>query len=363
MRFQIPSDPPFVIVFLHSLSAVTTITESNVKQMVYFQEHYYDSFMGDIREIDIEMRDVVEQMLKEFVQKMDESHRPKPETINRMFELWSEGKIVILGKFDDGRRILGIVILALPSNRLLLVHVHTINNDLDKSQVRTLERELFDAGFKRLKRYEPWVTSGGPVWLTENLIDYALEVGFKPYNSVTMTADRETMEDVPEPIIPSGYTLKQYESKWNEAVAELIYESFKNGVDVNADPNLLSTLERCLVLANDTISGHYGDFKNGKFSWILTNDNEIVGMSLCTFPSETATFVAGMCLKQTCRGMGLGKLIFVHSLRYLLKNAPKVNQIELSVYDTNPAKHLYESVGFKEKSRSQSYTWAKDVAN
>ncbi len=328
--------------------------------MIYLQGRLQNHFMRSIREVDLAKRVIVKQMLEEFIQKMDETNRPNQETNDRLFTLWSEGKIVILGKFDNQDQILGIVILSLPSNKLSLVHVSTTSTDLDKSQVSIIEKELFDAGFDRLKRYESWVTSGGSVWLTKNLIKHAMEVGFKRYDKIGMKADREAVEAVPVPEVPSGYTLDLYDNQWKDAISLLLYESFKDSDSAKAEPNELYTLERCLAFVNDTIHGRYGNFKNGSFSWVLKFGNEIVGVTLRTLQGETAARGAVMCLKQSYQGKGLGKLIFIHSLRYLLKQAPKVSEIRLSVIETNPAKHLYNSVGFKEISKHSIYTWVKD---
>lgn len=316
--------------------------------------------MSSIREVEIDRRDEVSEMLGEFIQTIDETHRPKPQMTDRLLSLWSDGNIKILGKFDDEKQILGIVLLSLVSNRLSFVYVHPSKGGLDEIQRHNLERELFDAGFERLKEYESWVTSGGSNFLTKNLVEYALTVGFKQYDLIGMTADRKAIEAVRVPDVPLGYTLEPYDVQWNETIAELIYEIFKGSPSTNGEPDVTSTPERCLALVNDTVHGRYGDFKNGIFSWVLKDCSEIIGVALRTLQSETEALAVIMCLRQSHRGKGLGKLIFVHSLRILLETAPKVNEIQLATMSTNPARHLYRSVGFKEISKHIFYTWADD---
>jgi GNAT superfamily N-acetyltransferase len=310
-----------------------------------------------IREIEFSKQNAVLEVFHEFFQSMEEAHRPKLEVVENMLDFWSEGKIVILGKVGDEDEILGIVHLGLPSNRLLFAHARSY---LDSSQAKALERELFDAGFKRLKEYESWVTSGGPIWLKKHLVEYALDVGFKRYDTIVMTAKREAIEANQIPETPNGFTLELYEGQWKEEIAETIFESFKDSPDENAEPDTVSTQERCLTLVNDTVNGRYGNFRNGDFSWVLKDGSQIIGVALHTLQSEESAFAAGVCLREPYRGKGLGKLMFIHSLRNLLEKAPKVNEIKLNTSSINPARHLYRSIGFEKTSEHSVYTWIKD---
>jgi GNAT superfamily N-acetyltransferase len=310
-----------------------------------------------IREIEFSKQNIVLELFQEFFQSIEEAHRPKSEVVENMLDFWSEGKTVILGKVDNEDEILGIVYLGLPSNRLLFAHARSY---LGSSRVKALERELFDAGFKRLKEYESWVISGSPIWLKKHLIEYALDVGFKRYDTIVMTAKREAIEADQIQETPNGFTLEIYESQWKEEIAKVVFESFKDSPDVNAEPDAVSTLERCQTLVNDTVNGRYGNFRNGDFSWVLKNGSQIIGVALHTLQSEESAFAAGVCLKEPYRGKGLGKLMFIHSLRNLLEKAPKVNEIQLNTLSINPARHLYKSVGFEKTSEYSVYTWVKD---
>lgn len=316
--------------------------------------------MSSIKEVGLDRRDEVSNMLEEFIQTVDEKHRPGPQMMDRMLSLWSEGSIEILGKFDDDKQILGIVLLSLISNRLSFVHIHPSKVDLDEIQRHNLERELFDAGFERLKGYESWVTSGGSSMLTKNLVEYALTLGFKKYEQIQMAASREVLEKLQMPLIPAGYTLENYEDRWKETIARLLYESFKDSPERNVEPNELTTVERCLDMINDTVADRYGDFKNGRHSWVLKYGDEIVGVSFRTIMNGTIGFGVGMCLNPIHRGKGLGRLIFTHSLRSMLRSVPQVKEMNLATISTNPSRRLYESVGFKVISRHTGYTWMKD---
>lgn len=315
--------------------------------------------MRGIRNVELEERDAVIKLLGEFIEDLNESQKPREGFIDGTLTMWEKGDLEILGKFID-HELVGIAIIGLRVNRIGIIYVSKRESIHNQSQARHIERDLFDTAFERLKKQESWVGIRVAVLLRDDLIQYAQEKGFKKYVMIGMVADRKSIEAVPMPKIPSGYTLESYNDKMNDEVANLLYESFKNSDSCNAEPDLLSTLERCLAFLDETIKGRYGEFKNGKFSFVLKRGDEIIGVTLRTLLSETTALAAAMCLSQKYRGKGLGKLQFIYSLKNLLTNTPAVSEIHLSVYDTNPAKYLYESVGFKEASRSQIYTWLKE---
>lgn len=314
--------------------------------------------MRDIREVSYDEQDVVRQMLDEFFQKVDEKYNLEPEIIEKFMDFWSKGNIKILGKYVNDS-LLGVAFLGQVTNVLSIIHVHQVLKVLDREKVSTLERELFDTGFEYLRLRKPWVATYPPA-MNANLAEYALNIGFKRYEKIEMIADRETLETAPVPKIPSGYTLVLYNDQLKDELASLFYESFKDSDSANAEPQGFHTQELCLAAINHMVNGGDGDFKNGSYSWILKHGNEIVGVNLRTLLDETTGLGAAMCLKPSYRGKGLGKLLFVHSLRYLLEQEPKVKKMELYVYETNPARHLYASVGFKETSRFSIYTWLQD---
>lgn len=312
-----------------------------------------------IVKVERDRRDEVADLLGEFITSMDERKRPGQEMIDQLLSLWSEGNIELLGKFDDADNLLGIVVLSLASNRLSFVYIRTTRDGLEKNKRNRLERDLFDAGFAQLKKNESWVTTGESGWLSENLIKHALKVGFERYEQIGMEASRETLEKVQVPQMPPGYSLVNYEDKWKETIARLFYDSFKNSPDRNAEPDTIATEERCLALVDDTIANRWGNFKNGRFSWVLKFKEEIVGVSLFTIFNVTTGFGVGMCLNPLHRGKGLGRLMFTHSLRSILDSEPDVKEMKHANLSTNIMLPLHKSLGFKETSRYAIYTWHK----
>lgn len=317
--------------------------------------------MSSIREVEIDRRDEVSEMVGEFVQTMDEKHRPGADLMDLVLSYGSESNIKILGKFGDDGQILGIAVLSLTTNRLSFIHVRALSGFVqDEIQRHKIETELFDSGFERLKGYESWVLTGGSIWLTENLLEHALKLGFKQHDQIGMEVSRNEYKELRMPSVHAGYTLENYDDKWKEKIARVFYESFKDSPSVRAEPDSLSTQEKCLTMINDTIASRWGDFKDGRYSWVLKFGDEIVGAALFTIMKGTIGFGVGMCILPLHRRKGLGRWMFTHSWRCILESEPEVIKMGLATLADNPARHLCESVGFKETSRTTLYTWVKD---
>ncbi len=302
----------------------------------------------------------VSRILSDMFQKRPETQTPVDKLVNHIVGLWTSGEIEVLGKFNQSITLLGICVLSLNSNRLSFIHIIDTEYGLDQDQVFAYERELFDAGFTRLKENEPWVTSGGSGWLSENLVEHALEVGFEKYENIGMSASSDTFKDLEIPTIPHGYSLEVYSDKWQSKVSQLFFDCFQGSIDINAEPDVLSTPERCANLVQETVNNHWGDFKDGKYSWVLKYNDEIIGVCFSTLMNNTTGFGVGMCLDPEHRSKGLGRLMLIHSIVKLLDSEPDVQVLSIATSATNTALPLYKSVGFQEISRHALYTWVKE---
>jgi hypothetical protein len=293
-------------------------------------------------------------------QKRRQTQTPVDKLVNHLVGLWTSGELQILGKFNQSNNLLGIVVLSMSSNRLSFIHIFNTNDGLDQEKISKYERELFDAGFSRLKENEPWVTSGGSSWLSENLIDHALDVGFRKYENIGMSASREALKDLKIPPIPTGYSLEPYSDRLQSEVSQLFFDCLQGSTECNAEPDVWSTPQRCANLVHETVNNQWGDFKDGKYSWVLKYNGTIIGISLFTIMNNTTGFGVGICLNSEHRGKGLERLMFIQSLVKLLDSEPDVQVISHATSATNSALPLYKSIGFQEISRHSLYTWVKE---
>ena len=171
--------------------------------MVYFHLRIKDYFMIITKEISLEEINTLRQILEEFVQKLDETQKPNNNFIDRLITQWSEGNIEILGKYIDDE-LVGIVVLELAANKIGIIYLSTRGPIHDVSQSKDLERNLFDAGLKHLRKRERWVGIRNSEFLSQDLLLYTQEKDFKKYNMIDMVADRRLIESIAMPEIPSG---------------------------------------------------------------------------------------------------------------------------------------------------------------
>ena len=83
-------------------------------------------------------------------------------------------------------------------------------------------------------------------------------------------------------------------------------------------------------------------------SWLIFSENEIVGYIILTFIfsfeySGKIAFIDELFIKETARGKGFGKQLMQEAISIAEGN------IALHVEPDNPAKKLYESLGFTNK--------------
>ena len=59
------------------------------------------------------------------------------------------------------------------------------------------------------------------------------------------------------------------------------------------------------------------------------------------------------------RQQGLGRALLSHSIHSLLRVNPSITKIELAVTMSNPAKILYESLGFRILNDASTFVWKR----
>jgi len=92
---------------------------------------------------------------------------------------------------------------------------------------------------------------------------------------------------------------------------------------------------------------------------IFAKDGEkIVGFSYAIFDEkdiekrgEMVGYIEALGVKENYRKKGIGKALLLSSLNFLKEYNIKVAELGVDAENPNKAKHLYESVGFKEKRR------------
>lgn len=72
------------------------------------------------------------------------------------------------------------------------------------------------------------------------------------------------------------------------------------------------------------------------------------------YKKQAHTCLFSIIVKEDMRGKGVGKGLMEHLMKHA-KEKFKIEILHLEVYDGNPAKHLYERLGFKEFGRQDHF--------
>ena len=72
------------------------------------------------------------------------------------------------------------------------------------------------------------------------------------------------------------------------------------------------------------------------------------------YKKQAHTCLFSIIVKENMRGKGVGKGLLEHLMKHA-KDRFKIEILHLEVYDGNPAKHLYERLGFKEFGRQSRF--------
>lgn len=107
------------------------------------------------------------------------------------------------------------------------------------------------------------------------------------------------------------------------------------------------------------LEGSFGTHKPF-YSWVLRKNDWNIGACLLRINDETR-FLMHIIIDPEFRRRGLVRALLCHSLYSLLRVNPSINKVELAVTMLNPARLLYESLGFKILNDSSTYVWEKKV--
>jgi ribosomal protein S18 acetylase RimI-like enzyme len=245
------------------------------------------------------------------------------------------------------------VILGLVSGVINVLHVSPDDDNLAET-----ERELFDHGFEYLSKSYESVKIGGRQ-LGTTLEGYFETKGFRKYDRKHMTLSREKIEDLESPSLATEFGFKDYTPDQREKVAELVYRTNIGNIDNLVFPEFFGSHENAIRLLENTEQNRYGKYKE-PHSKILTHNEEIIGACFLTLMKDDTGYIPDICLLQDFRGKGIGKALLVHSMKEMTRLEDGLAKINLDVTIDNPARHLYESLGYEDVRHYSMYSWIKN---
>ena len=292
--------------------------------------------------------ETVSLLLDTYIKSQPEDTRPS-DLPGRIKTSFYEGKVEIFVSRDKQKKIDGFCVIGLVSNSISLLY--------DTRGDFSVQESLLNHAVERLKKNKKAIMVGGN-WMKDELWECLQGHGFLKFDRKFMQIERNDLLNIPEPICSDGIVYESYTSDMQDEVVSLIFEANENNIDVNVFPGYFGQLESVKKLIDDTVNNRFGEWREGT-SKILRKEGEIIGISLLSVRG-TIGYIPDIAIATSQRRQGLGRFLLIKSLQDLLKSDDSLTGIALDVTLENPARHLYESTGFKDVRFYSMYSWIPD---
>lgn len=302
-----------------------------------------------IRRITTDTFDDIVELLLDLIEKRRYTDSPIEDSfVDEARGLLSEGRIQMLAEFRSSR-LLGFVMIDRESSRIGPFHSYESTG----SAARTKKR-LFDEAFHEMSETEHLIRTGGPS-IDPALSDYILKRGFKRFDRKNMKITRAAIGSLCEPALPSDFAFSSYRSDMNAALARLIHTANAGHSEADLYPEFFASEEGAVHLLDvlQELKTH------PDYSKVLRRGNNLVGACLIVTNTDHDGHVAEMCIDKGYRRRGLARNLLTHSLTELLRSIHDLEYVTLDVTLDNPARLLYESLGFESLSEYATFTWTK----
>ncbi len=305
-----------------------------------------------VREIQTEELGDVVHLIQKYVQHVDDSFTTLDNQMKWYRSGLSKGTLRILAEYSSNDEAIGFLVHGTQSNRTAVIFA---NQDFE------VEKNLFDEVFKIYSVGAPFLIfeSGYPTpWISNELSEYAQKLGFSKYDRRYMRLeDKHQLLPID---LPTELQIKSYSDSMIEEVSRLVYRSINGTVDQELFPYVYGTYEFTEKFHKQVVRGDFGAHKDS-YSWVLEKNAEYVGSCFMILMKADTGGVMHLAIAPEHRQMGLGRILLTHSLINLFKIEPSITKIDLAVTTDNPAKILYESVGFKKVNDSSTYVWKNSI--
>lgn len=155
--------------------------------------------------------------------------------------------------------------------------------------------------------------------------------------------------------LPSGYALSSWEDACLPAAADVIYQANIGTVDAMIIPEMQS-LASTRRIVFQVLQGRYGLF-DAAASGVIRAGDEVVGVTLVTRRSNGPGFTAEICVQADHRRRGLARQLMLHTHAALRADGMDWNT--LGVTAGNPARRLYEALGYAPFGAMRAYVYPR----
>ena len=252
---------------------------------------------------------------------------------------------------DDDEIVQGFLIIDKNSDRIPILFANW--NSI-------VEKQLLEYAFNRLSKEFTHISfeSGWPTpWISDDLISFAAELGFVEYDRAYMQLHPINQEVFSAITHWNDFGLVPFDVSMVNEISRLIFKCVDGTADQDIWPSFFISVQRIEDFLHKLLDGSFGKHEDF-YSWILQDKDVNIGVCLMASNEETG-FIAQIAVDPKYRRRGLGRYLLLHSIHSLVRIHPEISRIELAVTESNPAKLLYQSLGFRTLNSSTTFVWKR----
>ena len=222
------------------------------------------------------------------------------------------------------------------------------------------EKRLLDYAFQKLSPTASHISfeSGWPTpWLTEELSSYAISLGFTKYGRGYMQLQPIDKDSFSKTKIGDEFELIPFDESMVEGISKFVFKCVDGTIDQDIWPSIYISITTIELFLDKFLKGSFGKHEPF-YSWVLRQNEQNIGACFLMSNEETG-FLMHIVIDPDYRQQGLGKALLSHAIYSLLRVNPSITKIELAVTMSNPAKIMYESLGFRILNDASTFVWKR----
>ncbi len=306
-----------------------------------------------INEIDYEHLDVIGHLLKQYSSQIKDETQSLPILKDQFARGQKDGSLMILANTSSDGAVRGFLVFNLKSNRISVIFGEGMFEN---------EKALLDEVFTRFKGKVSSLVfeSGYPTpWISDDLSEYAIEKGFEKHERGYMRLEPISIDSQAAREFSTDLQFINFSKTIISEVSDLVFRSVDRTTDQKLFQSIYGSAASTERFLHQLHSGQFGLHKDS-YSWTLKENSKFIGACFFIIRDETG-FLVHIVIDPGKRGRGFGRKLLLHSIQNLLVINENIKRIELAVTWANPARHLYEALGFKLVNKSTTFVWNGEI--
>ncbi|TXT54261.1 MAG: hypothetical protein BAJATHORv1_80068 [Candidatus Thorarchaeota archaeon] len=288
--------------------------------------------------------------LEEVVEDYVRNHHDQSLTLERVIsyleQALSSERVCVLAHKTKG--IVDGFILTQNHGEISAYHVKA-DDDEKRKEIESL---LFEGVIEKLKNSVETITYSDSKGISSLKFIFD-KAEFESYDRASMYVAREDIRLPDDLELSEEYQVTNFSNEMIEDLAKIVYDANKGQIDSRIYYKYFGSkgnaIEFVKKFSNDTFGRHIEEIAK-----VVLSQSKPVAVCFMSLASEKTAAVVELAVESKHKKQGLGTKVLIESIKASFA-IPKVQEIGLHVTLSNPAKKIYDKLGFKERYRYTIY--------